>query len=340
MTPKACRLKDSRTPLSCSRRAAGLARAAACLILFTTVAWDAVGASYGLRPQPVAPGVYVFPGSQDALTPDNGANIANTGFIVGSREVLAVEAGPTRRYGKEMLAAIRSVTDLPVRYAVITHRHPDHSFGLGAFREAGIDVLMHPAEAEGLANEGPALLEFMTALVGEAWTQGTTIEAPSETLTEDRHVDLGDRPVDILVLEGGHSSGDLVVHDRTSGVAFFGDLLFVGRAATVPHADIGVWLMHLDRLESLPWTTGVPGHGPILDDPAGFADTRDWIRFLRSRILEAVLTGESPAEVLDPGVPEPFAGMVEAGPTFGRAVLQLYRRYEAMDPAELDALAQ
>ena len=84
----------------------------------------------------------------------------------------------------------------------------------------------------------------------------------------------------------------------------------------------------------------MPGHGPILDTRAGFADTRDWIRFLRSRILEAVLTGESPAEVLDPGVPEPFAGMVEAGPTFGRAVLQLYRRYEAMDPAELDALIQ
>ncbi len=280
----------------------------------------------------------MFPGSQDALTPDNGANIANTGFIVGSREVLAIEAGPTHRYGQEMLAAIRSVTDLPVRYAVITHRHPDHSFGLGAFLDAGVDVLMHPAEAAGLAREGLALLDLMTTLVGAEWTEGTSIEAPSLMVEEDRLVDLGERPVDILVLEGGHTEGDLVVHDRTSGVTFFGDLLFIDRAATVPHADIGVWLTHLDRLETLPWTKGVPGHGPVLEDPAPFADTRDWIRFLRRRVADAVRTGESPAEILDPGVPTPYAGLVEVGPTFSRAVLQLYRRYETMDPAALDAL--
>ena len=259
---------------------------------------------------------------------------------MGAREVLAIDAGPTRLYGQEMLAAIRSVTDLPVRSAVITHRHPDHAFGLGALVEAGVEVLMHPAEAAGLAREGPALLDLMTMLVGAEWTEGTTIEAPTEMVAEDRQVDLGERPVDILVFEGGHSEGDLVIHDRTSGVTFFGDLLFNERAATVPHADIGIWLTHLDRLETLPWTKGVPGHGPVLEDPAAFADTRDWIRFLRQRVADAVRYGESPAEILDPGVPAPYARLVEAGPTFSRAVLQLYRRYEAMDPAALDALVE
>ncbi len=301
------------------------------------MAGAADGASYALRPQAVAPGVYVFPGSQDALTPANGANIANTGFIVGTREVLAIEAGPTHRYGQEMLAAIRTVTDLPVRYAVVTHRHPDHAFGIGAFLEAGVDVLMHPAEAEALAREGPELLHLMTTLVGEPWTRGTSIEAPSTLVRTGRFVDLGNRTVEILVLEGGHTEGDLVIFDRSSGVAFFGDLLFVDRAATVPHADIGVWLLHLERLEALPWTRGVPGHGPVLEDRAGFADTRNWIMYLRRRAAGAVLIGESPAEILDPGVPEPFAGLVEAGPTFGRAILQLYRKYEAMHPEDLEA---
>ncbi len=308
------------------------------LIALAVPAEEAAGASYGLQPEPVAPGVYVLPGSQDALTPDNGANIANTGFIVGSHAVLAVETGPTYLYGRELLAVIRTITDLPVRYAVVTHRHPDHSFGIGAFRDAGIEVLMHPAEAAGLAREGPDLLDLMTALVGEQWTRGTSVQGPSQTVRKDRLVDLGNRPVHLLVLEGGHTEGDLVVHDQSSGVAFFGDLLFVERAATVPHADIGVWLRHLDELEALPWVKGVPGHGPILEDRIRFADTRDWITYLRRRVAEAVLTGESPAEILDPGVPEPYAGLKEATPTFGRAVLQLYRKYEAMDPAEVEAL--
>lgn len=312
----------------------------ACLITLATPAWEASGASYELRPQEIASGVYVLLGAQEGLTPENGANIANAGFIVGSHEVLAVEAGPTRRYGQEMLAAIAEVTTLPVRYAVITHRHPDHSFGIGAFLEAGVEVLMHPDEADGLAREGPVLLGFMTNLVGEEWTAGTSIEAPSEALSRDRSLDLGNRPIDILVFEDGHTGGDLVVHDRTSKIAFFGDLLFAGRAATVPHANIGIWLEHLDRLEALDWTMVVPGHGPVLRDASHFADTRDWLRFLRRRIIEAVQIGESPAEILHPGVPGRYAGLADAGPTFGRAVLQLYKRYEAMDPAELEALSE
>ena len=312
----------------------------ACLIALATPAWEARSASYELRPLEIAPGVYVLLGAQDALTPENGANIANAGFVVGSHEVLAVEAGPTRRYGREMLAAIAGVTTLPVRQAVITHRHPDHSFGIRAFLEAGVAVLMHPDEADGLEREGPALLGFMAELVGEEWTAGTSVEAPSETLSHDRTLDLGDRPVDILVFEDGHTGGDLVVYDRTSGAAFFGDLLFVGRAATVPHANIGIWLEHLDRLEALDWTMVVPGHGPVLQDATRFSDTRDWLRFLRGRIIEAVQTGESPAEILDPGVPGRYAGLADAGPTFSRAVLQLYRRYENLDPAEFEALAE
>ncbi len=291
-----------------------------------------------MQPFEVAPGVYVFTGRQEGLTPANGANIANTGFIVGSREILAIETGPTHRYAKEMLTAIRSVSDLPIRRAVVTHRHPDHSFGIGAFREAGVSILMHPLEAQGLAREGPALLDLMTTLIGEDWTQGTEIEVPSSEIRTDVSMDLGNRAVDVLVFEGGHTAGDLVVLDRLTGTAFFGDLLFVGRAATVPHAKIGVWLNHLDRLEGIQWSIGVPGHGPVVTDSESFADTRDWIRFLRDRTVSAVQTGESPAEILDPGVPQPYQGLAESQATFGRAILQLYRRYEALSPEELDAV--
>lgn len=239
-----------------------------------------------------------------------------------------------------MLAAVARAAGLPVRRAVVTHRHPDHSFGIDAFRAAGVEVLMHPAEAEALLAEGPRLLELMTALVGDAWTGGTEIVPPTTEVAEDVVLDLGGRKVDVLVFPGGHTKGDLVVLDRRTRVAFLGDLVFARRAATVPHADIGVWLGHLDRLAGLGWTTAVPGHGPLVRDRSGFKDTRAWLGYLRARIARAVLTGESPAEILDPGVPAAFGGLAEAGPVFGRAVLQLYRRYEGMAPAVLEAWAE
>lgn len=287
----------------------------------------------------MAPGVHVLFGSQDGLTTANGAAIANAGFIVGEREVLAVETGPTARYADAMLAAIDRVTGLPVRRAVVTHRHPDHAFGIGAFRAAGVEVLMHPAEAAGLLAEGPRLLELMTELVGAEWTGGTAVAPPTAEVGEDLVLDLGGRKVDVAVFPGGHTKGDLVVLDRRTGTAFLGDLVFVRRAATVPHADIGVWLAHLDRLAGLGWKVAVPGHGPPVRDRSGFEDTRRWLGYLRARVARAVLTGESPAEILDPGVPAEFGGLAEAGPVFGRSVLQLYRRYERMDPAALEAWA-
>lgn len=239
-----------------------------------------------------------------------------------------------------MLAAIDRAAGLPVRRAVVTHRHPDHSFGIGAFRTAGVEVLMHPAEARALLAEGPRLLELMTELVGAGWTKGTEIAPPTAEVGEDLVLDLGGREVEVAVFPGGHTKGDLVVLDRRTGTAFLGDLVFARRAATVPHADIGVWLGHLDRLAGLGWTAAVPGHGPLVRDPSGFEDTRAWLGYLRARIARAVLTGESPAEILDPGVPAAFGGLAEAGPVFGRAVLQLYRRYEGMDPAALEAWAE
>ncbi|MCY4431212.1 MAG: hypothetical protein OXC11_12575 [Rhodospirillales bacterium] len=50
--------------------------------------------------------------------------------------------------------------------------------------------------------------------------------------------------------------------------------------------------------------------------------------------------GESPAEILDPRASERDEGLAGAAPTFGRAVLQLYKRYESLYPAELKALLE
>ncbi len=329
--------RGAKTPLpQCSLTAAFLG---AATLLATTADGAFAEPSYKLRPQEVATGIYVLFGHQDGLTSENGANIANAGFIVGKNETLLVEAGPTYLYTRQLLETVADKTDTPVRRAVVTHRHPDHAFGINGLREEGIDVLMHPDEAAMHLTDGPALLDLMTELVGEEWTAGTRIDAPSREVMTDLTLDLGGRKVDILVFEGAHTEGDLVVLDRKTGVAFVGDLVFERRAATVPHADIPTWLDTLDRLAELSWSVVVPGHGPLVQDPSMFSDTQNWLRFLHRRIVRAVLEGDSPAEVLDEGVPSEFSGFVESGPTFGRAVLSLYRRYETMDVDVLRALA-
>lgn len=287
---------------------------------------------YHLAPEAVADGVYVLWGAQDALTPENGGAIANSGFIVGDEAVLAIDPGPTALFAQQLLDTIRGVTELPVKEAVVTHHHPDHAFGIEATVEAGIPVLMHPAAAKLLAREGETLLGFMTELVGEAWTAGTRIGAPTLAVETPQTIDLGGRAITVTPMTGGHTPGDLIVFDEKTRTLFAGDLVFIGRAATVPHADIPTWRAHVAALKAMNWRELVPGHGPLVNDPA-MLDTLDaYLAYLDDFARAAWNRGDSPAEALMEPLPERFRGLAQVDVEFQRSLLSLFERFETHPP--------
>ena len=67
----------------------------------------------------------------------------NTGVVIGDDGVLVVDAAYLPSHAKADIALIRSVTDRPVRYLVITHLHRDHNGGASAYRDAfpGVSVV-------------------------------------------------------------------------------------------------------------------------------------------------------------------------------------------------------
>jgi len=286
------------------------------------------GYAYGLAPDEIAPGVHVFWGRQEPMTMENGANVVNTGFIVGAESVLAIDTGPTRIYGEEMLAVIGETTDKPVRMAVVTHHHFDHAFGISVFKKANIPTLMHFAARPLLMRDGESVLQFMEILVGLNWVTRIEIEKPTRVTNRIETFDLGDRPVKVIPYEDGHTPGDLVVYDEKTKTLFAGDLVFVGRTPTIPHAHIPTWLAHLDALTALEWERLVPGHGPLVTDPAALALMRDYLDFLRSFVRAAVNRGETLADSLEAEVPERFRSLAEIEIEFQRALLKLFRDEE------------
>lgn len=61
---------------------------------------------------------------------------SNSLFIIGPRDVVVVDAQSNLPATRETLAALRTLTDKPVRYVVNTHWHDDHIVGNAVYREA------------------------------------------------------------------------------------------------------------------------------------------------------------------------------------------------------------
>ncbi len=304
----------------------------ACAAALVFAATAASAADYGLTPFETAPGLFTFWGEQAALLPSNGGNIANAGFIVGTEAVLVVDTGTTRRYAEQMLAAIQRVTELPIVAVVVSHHHQDHSFGIPVFVERGYDVIMHPDAASMLTRDGVILLDFVTELVGAAWTEGTTIGAPTNPITEAVAIDLGERLVEIEVFEGGHTPGDLVVFDNATQTLFAGDLVFNGRVPTVPHGDVQTWLGQLVTLAKWDWQRMIPGHGPLVTDRAVLDGMSDYLAFLEARVACSYRMGDSPAETLALEMPDRFTNLFGIDREYQRAVFQLFRKYDESAP--------
>jgi uncharacterized sulfatase len=304
---------------------------AAILLVGLAPVAHARGLDYKLAPEEIADGVYVFWGLQEAWNTKNGGNIVNTGFIVGERAVLAIDTGTTRFYGEQMVAAIRAVSDKPIRHAVVTHHHPDHAFGIKQFKRANARVMMHPAAKTWLLREGSTVMGNMEIAMGQGWLAGTEVAKPNRLISSPIEIDLGGRTVYVIPMIGGHTAGDLIVIDEATGTLFAGDLVFNERAPSVPHADIPVWLDHLDTMADMNWQRLVPGHGPLITDASQFALMRDYLAYIQTTAQGAVARGEMLADALEISLPERFDGLSTLQTEFDRSMPSLFRKFEAED---------
>ncbi len=285
---------------------------------------------YRLEPRQIADGVFVLVGLKEDFSFANGGNIVNTGFIVGPDGVIVIDTGSSRRYGEQMLAAIRRITDRPVVMTLNTHHHPDHFLGNQAFPADTLAAL--PGTIAAIRSEGEAFNANMYRLNGD-WMRDTEVVVPTRELSAGRRR-IGGRDLELLAL-GGHTAADLVVVDHDSGTVFAADLLFNGRAPTTPHAEIPRWVDALDTLKKLPAQRWVPGHGEVATDTAALQQTRAWLGWLADTIRNAAEAGLDMNEVFATPIPPRFAALTLAEAEFRRSVVHLFPAAEqaALAPA-------
>lgn len=84
----------------------------------------------------VVEGVYALVRREPASVWFNPNNV----FIVGKNDVIVVDSNISSEYTREVLSALKKITDKPVKYVVNTHWHEDHIIGNRVYREAFPEV--------------------------------------------------------------------------------------------------------------------------------------------------------------------------------------------------------
>ncbi len=244
--------------------------------------------------QEVADGLYVRRGiDQDA----SGANldaIANIGFIVGDESVLVTDSGGSLSDGRWLRAQIKAKTDKPIRYVVISHVHPDHAFGAGAFLEDSPVFVGHAKLADALAQRGEFYKKGLADIIG-ADNVGPVV-MPTRTVAATDEIDLGGRRISFQAHGPAHTICDLSMLDTKTGTLLPADLLFVNRVPSLDGSLLG-WLKELDVLRATGAATAVPGHGPVSVAYApSAAALRGYLVALRDGVRAEIKTNDASIE--------------------------------------------
>jgi cyclase len=196
-----------------------------------------------------------------------GGSGANTGFFIGEKEVVAVDAKMTEESAKDMIAEIRKRTPNPVRYVLLTHSDRDHVNGLSAF----------PRDATVVSHENTR--KDMDAAFKE---ENLRAHLPAVTFPDRATLFSGYTQIELFFFGPAHTSGDVVVLFPGEKVAFVGDLLTVGRDPLVHLAKNGSsygLVKDLKSILELDADTFLSGHSGV----AGRAEIEAEIRSVEEK---------------------------------------------------------
>jgi cyclase len=217
----------------------------------------------------VAGNVYVIAGA--------GGNIV---VQAGSDGLLLVDDNFTVFYPR-IMAAIRQISDKPVRIIINTHWHPDHNQNNANFAKQGSLVFAHPNTRAALAKlPGPSPLP----------PEALPVVTSSERMT----FHFNGEDITYVPLKPSHTNGDVAVYFNGSDVFAFGDV-FTTDYPAIGIAEGGTIENFVDNYNlalkmTTPNTIFVPGHAQ-LSKPEDVAAVRDAITTIHARFLEMVKNG-------------------------------------------------
>jgi cyclase len=215
----------------------------------------------------------------------DGAGIRNFG---GNAAIFLTDAGvilvdsKNDREHDDLIAKVKSLTDKPIKYVILTHNHGDHAAGAPQLEAMGATIVISNDDRQN-----------MLRTPNPAWL-------PQVTYIGQSRLYLGGKEAQLFQYRG-HTRGDTVVYFPADRVLCAGDL--VTTADTIPpivnYPDGGTWMdwsNSIDEILKMDFDLLIPGHGPVVNK-ARLVEIRNKMVAIRERVRAMVRDKKTQDEI-------------------------------------------
>jgi cyclase len=247
----------------------------------------------------------------------------NIGVQIGSDGIVLVNAG-TAQASDRVLAELKKLTDLPIRYIINADAGRDFVGGNEKLSKAGFTIFTNALGNTGfvgsMTNGGAAAILAHESVLGRMTKENyPAAAAPTEAFYAPRKpLRMNDEGIEVLYQPRAHSGADSFVLFRGSDVVVTGDVMDTTRFPVIDVANGGSITGEIDALNKLidltiaptPFiykdvgTYVVPGHGR-LSEQMEVVEYRDMVVVMRDRIADLIAKKKTLAEIkaARPGLP-------------------------------------
>ena len=226
---------------------------------------------------------------------------SNAGFVIGEDGVAVIDTFQDAQAAEQLLAEIRKLTRLPVKFVVNTHYHLDHVTGNGVFAQAGAVIVAQENVRAWIHTEN---LKFFGANIKpeqKSWIAG--LVAPNVVYDSSVDLYLGSRKILVRYFPG-HTGGDSVVIIPDAQVVFTGDLFWRKTLPNLIDGTTDKWA-ETDAKITAEWPKAafVSGHGDV-GNAAEVTEFRGYLTDLRGMVAQSIKNGLSGDALVNAVLPQ------------------------------------
>ncbi|MCW8916467.1 MAG: MBL fold metallo-hydrolase [Magnetovibrio sp.] len=245
-----------------------------------------------LKVQNVIDNVYAIVGPHEQRNATNFANNATFGVVVTDAGVVLVDPGGSYKGAAQVDAAIKTITDKPVKI-VINSGGQDHRWlGNGYFKERGARIIASEAAVEDHKARTNDHFFMLGNLMGKEALAGTDAVYAEETFEAELDLEFGGESFQIRHVGSAHTLGDSFIWMPGKNVMFSGDIVYIERMLGIgPAGNTASWVDVFDEMVSYNPKYIVPGHGPVTDIKRATEETYNYLVHLRTMIGRIIDNG-------------------------------------------------